>query len=152
MRAKMRCFISSAALLVKVAAKMLDAGTLHSTIRCATRCVITRVFPLPAPAIISKGPLTVVTASRCCGFRDETRADVTCLNDLLQSKASLWCSDLHNSYYTITKETINIHARNLNLWKELQAIRTVKHDFEALKQLLTERNGKKVSAQSRISF
>src|ERR1700686_1065022 len=32
------------------------------------RNVMTRVFPLPAPARISTGPSTVSTASRCCGF------------------------------------------------------------------------------------
>src|SRR5208282_6594246 len=29
---------------------------------------MTRVFPLPAPARISSGPLVVSTASRCCGL------------------------------------------------------------------------------------
>src|SRR6266581_458202 len=32
------------------------------------RYVMTRVFPLPAPARISTGPSVVSTASRCCGF------------------------------------------------------------------------------------
>src|SRR5271169_3889860 len=32
------------------------------------RKVMTRVFPLPAPARISTGPSVVSTASRCCGF------------------------------------------------------------------------------------
>src|SRR5208282_620888 len=32
------------------------------------RNVMTRVFPLPAPARISTGPSVVLTASRCCGF------------------------------------------------------------------------------------
>src|ERR1700693_4349854 len=32
------------------------------------RNVMTRVFPLPAPARISTGPSVVSTASRCCGF------------------------------------------------------------------------------------
>src|SRR6266404_1200023 len=32
------------------------------------RNVMTRVFPLPAPARINTGPSVVSTASRCCGF------------------------------------------------------------------------------------
>src|SRR4051794_3697860 len=32
------------------------------------RKVMTRVFPLPAPARMSTGPSVVSTASRCCGF------------------------------------------------------------------------------------
>lgn len=37
------------------------------------RVVMTRVFPVPAPASTSRGPSVVSTASRCAGFRVETR-------------------------------------------------------------------------------
>src|SRR5213075_3118579 len=60
----MRDFISPAALLVNVIAK-IELGTIPSESRYATRRVITRVFPDPAPAMISSGPSTWVTAARC---------------------------------------------------------------------------------------
>src|SRR5207245_78960 len=43
-------------------------------IRCEMRCVMTRVFPLPAPARINTGPSVVATASRCWGFRPERKS------------------------------------------------------------------------------
>ena len=64
-----RRFISSAALFVKVAAKTSPGATPRERTRCAMRRVITRVFPLPAPATISTGPSGAVTASSCCGLR-----------------------------------------------------------------------------------
>jgi len=48
-------FISRAALLVKVTAKMFP-GAIPWLIKCAMRQVITRVLPVPAPARISTGP------------------------------------------------------------------------------------------------
>ena len=62
-----RSIISRAALLVKVSPQISHGATPCSTSH-ATRCVITRVFPLPGPATISSGPSTVVTASRCAGL------------------------------------------------------------------------------------
>src|SRR5438067_9006073 len=37
------------------------------------RYVLTRVFPLPAPARMSTGPSVVSTASRCCGLSWERK-------------------------------------------------------------------------------
>src|SRR5579872_5049639 len=60
--------ISAAALLVNVIARMDSGITPLCSIRYAMRYVMTRVFPLPAPARINTGPSVVSTASRCCGF------------------------------------------------------------------------------------
>ena len=59
----MRRLISSAALLVKVRARICRPGTPCCSNQ-ATRCVTTRVLPLPGPARISSGPSKCVTASR----------------------------------------------------------------------------------------
>src|SRR5437763_16950057 len=64
-----RFFISSAALLVNVLARISNGDTPWSLISHATRLVSTRVLPDPAPATISSGPPGWVTASRCTGFR-----------------------------------------------------------------------------------
>ena len=53
-----RCFISSAALLVNVMARMAVGGT-PSWMRWAMRWVSTRVLPEPAPATTSSGPTPV---------------------------------------------------------------------------------------------
>src|SRR6185295_12100995 len=66
--ASVRAFISPAALLVKVAARIWSEGTPRPRTRWAIRWVMTRVFPLPAPARISTGPSTARTASCCSGF------------------------------------------------------------------------------------
>src|SRR6185503_8534228 len=70
-----RAFISPAALLVKVTARICSEGTPRSSTRWAMRCVITRVLPLPAPARISTGPSVASTASRCCSFSPSTSFD-----------------------------------------------------------------------------
>src|SRR4051794_8015165 len=70
-----RCFISPAALFVKVIERIELAG-MPWLIRYATRRVITRVLPLPAPAMISSGPSTCVTASRCASVRSESSSSV----------------------------------------------------------------------------
>ena len=62
------CVISSAALLVNVSKSIEDAGT-PEWIRCATRWVITRVLPLPAPAITSAGPFLCATIFFCDLFK-----------------------------------------------------------------------------------
>src|SRR5438270_13132317 len=69
-----RCFISSAALLVKVMARISKGETPCSRISHAIRWVRTRVLPEPAPATTSRGPLGWVTASRCTGLRDASRS------------------------------------------------------------------------------
>ena len=66
--AAMRSFISPAAFLVKVRARMRSGGTPRD-IKYAIREVRTRVFPEPAPAIISSGPSVHLTAASCSGFK-----------------------------------------------------------------------------------
>ena len=66
---EMRSRISLAALFVKVTARTADGGTWLVVTMCATRCVMTRVLPLPAPARIRSGPSVCATASRCSAFR-----------------------------------------------------------------------------------
>ena len=63
-----RSFISRAALLVKVTARMSHALARPVPIIWAMRVVNTRVFPVPAPARTSTGPSIASTASRCSGF------------------------------------------------------------------------------------
>src|SRR5215469_4871722 len=70
----MRARISAAALLVNVTARMDEGGTCRAVIRCAIRCVMTLVLPLPAPARISTGPSVASTASRCWGLRPERKS------------------------------------------------------------------------------
>ena len=60
-----RSFISLAALLVKVMARIFSGGTPRSSTRWAMRAVKTRVLPLPAPASTSTAPSVVSTGSRC---------------------------------------------------------------------------------------
>src|SRR5215213_1988477 len=68
-RAATRPFISSAALLVNVMARISKGDTPWSLISHATLDVSTRVLPDPAPATISSGPPGWVTASRWTGLR-----------------------------------------------------------------------------------
>src|SRR5438874_11882035 len=72
-----RDFISSAALLVKVMARISNGEIPCSLISHAIRCVSTRVFPEPAPATISSGPPGWVTASRWTGFRSSSSGTTT---------------------------------------------------------------------------
>ena len=67
-RAVARCCISSAALLVKVTARMRSGGV-RRRISSAMRYVTTRVLPVPAPASTNRGPDSVWTASDCAAFR-----------------------------------------------------------------------------------
>ena len=62
----MRARISPAALFVKVTAKMRQGGTRARATRLATRYVMTRVLPLPAPAKTRSGP-TVCAAAAAWG-------------------------------------------------------------------------------------
>ena len=64
-----RCFISSAALLVKVMARISNGETPRSSIRWAMRWVSTRVLPEPAPATTSSGPSPWVTAASLDGVQ-----------------------------------------------------------------------------------
>src|SRR5947209_18770298 len=41
------------------------------------RTVMTRVFPLPAPAMMSSGPSVVVTASRCRSLSEESKSVIS---------------------------------------------------------------------------
>ncbi|EHH08430.1 hypothetical protein MEA186_25804 [Mesorhizobium amorphae CCNWGS0123] len=67
-RKPMRCFISRAALLVKVTARIWEGNALPVARMWAMRVVNTRVLPVPAPASTRTGPSVVSTASRCSGF------------------------------------------------------------------------------------
>ena len=64
-----RSFISRAALLVKVTARISFGRARPVARMCAMRVVSTRVLPVPAPASTSTGPSSVSTASRCSGLR-----------------------------------------------------------------------------------
>ena len=64
-----RSRISAAALLVNVMASTWYGEMRCSSMRCAMRCVRTRVLPEPAPATTSSGPPVWVTASNWAGFR-----------------------------------------------------------------------------------
>ena len=67
-----RSRISAAALFVNVTAAMARGSTPPRT-RCASRWVMTRVLPEPAPARTSSGPFGWRTASRCSGLRVSSR-------------------------------------------------------------------------------
>jgi hypothetical protein len=67
-----RSFISRAALLVKVTARISRIGFARPE-RCARRAVSAAVLPVPAPARTSTGPSVVSTASRWGGFRPADR-------------------------------------------------------------------------------
>ncbi len=69
-----RSFISPAALLVNVTAKIRSGGTPWRSIRLAIRVVSTRVFPDPAPASTSSGPWTCSTASRWGVFSEPSQS------------------------------------------------------------------------------
>ena len=71
-----RSFISLAALLVNVTAKILR-GRIPFLIIYVIRVVKTFVFPEPAPASISKGPFVVCTASYCSLLRFSNRFSMT---------------------------------------------------------------------------
>src|SRR4029077_7717333 len=73
-RSPIRSFITAAALLVNVTARIARPGTPFS-MRYAARYVITRVLPVPAPASTSSGPSVVSTASRWRSFNG-SRSDV----------------------------------------------------------------------------
>ena len=79
-----RSFISPAALLVNVIARISNGETLRSAIRYATRWVSRRVLPEPAPAMTSTGPSGAITASRWTGFRPATRSSPTRPNPVVR--------------------------------------------------------------------
>src|SRR6478735_8871931 len=68
-RASTRSFISAAALLVKVIARIEPGCALRSLISQAMRRVRTRVLPEPAPATTSSGAPACVTAARWGSLR-----------------------------------------------------------------------------------
>jgi hypothetical protein len=59
-----RSSISAAALSVNVKARISDGRARRLAIRWAMRRVMTVVLPVPAPAMISSGPASWVTATR----------------------------------------------------------------------------------------
>ena len=69
-----RVFISSAALLVNVMARISNGLTPWSRMRWAMRWVRTRVLPEPAPATTSSGPSAWTTASDCTGLSPSSRS------------------------------------------------------------------------------
>src|SRR5919204_2513817 len=64
-----RSRISPAALFVNVTQRTCHGMTPSSFTRCATRCTMTRVLPLPAPARTRSGPSPCSTASRWASLR-----------------------------------------------------------------------------------
>ncbi len=64
----MRSFISRAALLVKVTARIWEGRARPVARMCAIRVVSTRVLPVPAPASTSTGPSVARIASRWASF------------------------------------------------------------------------------------
>ncbi len=71
------CFISPAALLVKVIARISN-GDIPRSINHAIRRVSTRVLPDPAPAMTNNGPPVWVTASSWAAFKPpRIRSSVT---------------------------------------------------------------------------
>src|ERR1700694_4575061 len=73
-RCSPRLRTSRAALLVNVTARISPGSARPCWISQAIRCVSTRVLPLPAPAKISSGPSSAVTAARCGGFSPAKRS------------------------------------------------------------------------------
>ncbi len=69
-----RFFISRAALLVKVTARISFGRAVPVFSRCAIRVVSALVLPVPAPASISTGPSSASTAARCAGSAHPDRA------------------------------------------------------------------------------
>ena len=69
-----RSFISPAALLVKVIARIWPGWTPRSASRWAMRCVSTRVLPEPAPATMSSGEPECTTAARWLSFSPSSSA------------------------------------------------------------------------------
>ena len=63
-RSPTRCFISRAALLVKVTARISLGRAVPVLSKCAIRVVSARVLPVPAPASTRTGPSKASTAAR----------------------------------------------------------------------------------------
>ena len=80
--------ITFAALFVNVMARMLDGEIPRTPIMYAIRCVIVMVFPLPAPAMISKGPSMLLTAS-FCGSDSPDRISFSVLAEAEQKFSSM---------------------------------------------------------------
>ena len=87
-RASMRPRISPAALLVKVTARMPCGDTFSTCTSHATRCVSTRVLPLPAPASTSVGASGAVTAWRCASFSASRRWETSMGGGIVAIRAS----------------------------------------------------------------
>ncbi len=72
-RPSTRSFISPAALLVKVIARIWPGWTFRAASRWPMRWVSTRVLPEPAPATMSSGEPACTTAAACCSFSPSRR-------------------------------------------------------------------------------
>ena len=48
-------------------------GSVPDLIRCATRWASVLVLPVPAPAMMSNGPLPKVAAARCCSLSESNQ-------------------------------------------------------------------------------
>lgn len=59
---------SLAAFSVKVATRMLEGSTPFACTRYDTRLTRVKVFPVPGPAVMSRGPSVEVIARRCASF------------------------------------------------------------------------------------
>ena len=85
-----RIFISRAALLVKVTARMFQGLASPVATSSARREVSTRVLPVPAPESTSNGPDRVCTASRCGSFRPSSQGwaveGAVCMGDKVANR------------------------------------------------------------------
>ena len=83
---------SFAAFSVKVATRMLEGSTPFSCTRYDTRLTRVKVFPVPGPAVMSKGPSVEVIARRCASFA------------LPKSKQDIAATACHLRLYTDIKQ------------------------------------------------
>src|SRR5438045_1643633 len=54
------------------------------------RTVMTRVFPDPAPAMMSRGPSVVSTASRCRSLSEESKSVISAKFQVPSSRFKVW--------------------------------------------------------------
>ena len=92
-RRSRRSFISRAALLVKVMARICQGMMPRSSSMWAMRYVSTRVLPEPAPASTSSGPSTLSTALFCAGLSESmsiVMKQPSCVADGNVGRTSFW--------------------------------------------------------------
>lgn len=73
-----RSFISPAALLVKVIARIWPGWTPRAASRWPMRWVSTRVLPEPAPATMTCGAAGAVMQASCSGVKGMPRSSLSC--------------------------------------------------------------------------